>query len=147
MGALRLNMSLSGGSMDAALAALAARLDELSGPLDAFGKTMMDSVRRNFDEQGRPDGWEPLAASTARRKGNGAILVDTGRLRGSIGFRAGHDRLTLYSALPYASVHQRGGAAGRGGSAVIPARPYLVFQEDDIARLRDILLRHLLSGS
>ncbi len=145
MGVLQLGMSLSGGSMDAALSELEARLNRLSGPIEAFGRTMMDSVARNFDEHGRPDRWQPLSESTLRRKGNDTILVDTGRLRGSIGYRVGRDSLTVYAEMPYASVHQLGGSAGRGKAAAIPARPFLVFQDEDVGRLVEMLTDHLLN--
>jgi phage gpG-like protein len=42
---------------------------------------MVPSIRRNFDEGGRPDKWEPLSAYTVKIRGNaGPILIRTKRL-------------------------------------------------------------------
>lgn len=67
-----------------------------------------------------------------------------GHAQNELYVRSGHLRRAIYSkdeilgfvvgaAVIYARVHQFGGRAGRGLSAVIPARPYIKINEDRIA--------------
>ena len=44
-----------------------------------------------------------------------------------------------------AAIHQFGGQAGRGHKSIIPARPYLMFQKEDIAYFERSLLEHVLN--
>ncbi len=43
----------------------------------------------------------------------------------------------------YAAIHQFGGRAGRGHAAKIPARPFLVVQDDDLEEIKEIILDYL----
>jgi len=139
-----LRLGFSGMLGDGTLSGLEARLADMSGPMEEFGRSMMISVGRNFAEQGRPERWKPLAPSTAIRRGSGPILVDTGRLRASIGYRAGSHGLSVIARAGYAAIQQRGCRAGRYGRTVIPARPFLVLQEDDRRRLMSLLETYLM---
>jgi phage virion morphogenesis protein len=46
----------------------------------------------------------------------------------------------------YAAIHQFGGQAGRGKKVPIPARPYLLFQDEDITYLEMTLVNYILTG-
>jgi len=129
--------------MDRTLTRLVQKLSDLSEPLEVFGHSMMDSVILNFACQGRPKRWKPLAASTIRRKGSETALIDTGRMISSIGVAGGPDRVMLRAGVPYAAVQHYGGHAGRFGSPLIPARPFLVFQDEDVAGLKRMLSDYL----
>jgi len=143
MPVIRVRLTLSGDDLDRALTRLSRKLADLSVPLGVFGHSMMGSVLQNFARQGRPKRWKPLAASTIMRKGSDIALIDTGRMITSIGVACKTDRVVLRADVPYAAVQQHGGRAGRSGSAVIPARPFLVFQDEDVAGLKVMLADYL----
>lgn len=94
----------------------------------------------------------------ARRKiGKNKILVDSSRLVRSINYRVVSDGVLIGSNLDYAAIHQFGGIAGRGagrssrsggstGTAIIPARPYLVVQKEDDVAIASIMEQHLVGG-
>jgi len=127
------------------------RLLDLSTVHTQIGRHMMISVRQNFDVGGRPERWVDLKEVEVLPKGNrsrrrrvqgrarlGGPLVLTGDLRRSIGFTAEKDRLILWDRPSEnwikAPVHQKG-STGRH----IPARPFLVVQQDDRTYARDVM--------
>jgi len=129
----------------------------------------IESTLRNFEVGGRPTAWRPLSPSTIARKGSSKPLMDKGFLRRSV--RKG--RVTSRAieiqagggAAPYAGIHQFGARRGpvfprnkkalwwkglphpvkSAGPATIPARPFLVWLPEDLARhqasIRDYILR------
>jgi phage virion morphogenesis protein len=127
----------------------------LKPAMQSFGGYMLRSIQANFDAEGRPEHWQPLSMGTllafagsrksfktkaGRMSGHGArammgrlILTNTGRLRRSITAEPGANSLAVGTNVVYAAIHQFGGMAGRGRKVRIPARPYLVFQETDVA--------------
>jgi phage virion morphogenesis protein len=157
-------------AVQACLQTMLARAGDLSPCLRQFGQYMLGSIERNFAVGGRPTAWEPLkfatkvAWHTRRRswwnKGGGGMtakgraawegrkpLTDTGRLRRSIQVAEVTPRsVTIGTNLVYAAIHQFGGLAGRGRKVRIPARPYLVFQKEDVRRAKEMLLAYLAGG-
>lgn len=124
------------------------------------GAYMLGSVEKNFRAQGRPDKWPGLAASTLanrakrnsrRRKanrvsGSAQILIDTARLKNSIQFRVigGGVGVEIGTNVKYARRHQFGYPGGVGrGHARTPARPFLLFQDEDIKEIVNMFRRHL----
>jgi phage virion morphogenesis protein len=79
-----------------------------------IGAAMLVSVRRTFREQGSPArSWMPLAPSTIKsdpkKYGTGhQLLIDSGHLLASIGFKPGPNSVTIGTNLVYAAVHQFG---------------------------------------
>ncbi|MFQ5765772.1 MAG: phage virion morphogenesis protein, partial [Rhodospirillales bacterium] len=152
----------------ALLADLKGRAVDLSAPLKSFGVHMVRSVQKNFEAGGRPVQWIP--SRRARRRG-GKTLIDTARLMRSVVSRVlNPSTLAVGTSVIYARVHQFGvdrtvtvpdtvrivrQAFGRPISPRqvlfkshrrrmrIPARPFLVFQEEDLQILRKILVSHL----
>jgi phage virion morphogenesis protein len=141
----------------------------LTGVMRDFGEHMKGSIQANFDAQGRPVRWSPLSLAakiswhTARKsfwdkrgarmstEGRAAwagrkVLTDTGTLRRSIYYTATARGLTLATNVKYAAIHQFGGQAGRGRKVFIPARPYLLFQAEDLDYLQRSILRHVTGG-
>ena len=134
----------------AGLARILGRAKDLKPMMTAMGRRMVISVRTNFNEGGRPVKWAPLKGvvvlpKNTRRKGQrtqaqarmGGPLVLTGDLRAEIGFTAQAQDLLVWASPQNdpikAPVHQYGtDRAGRGHNTVIPARPYLLFQQEDI---------------
>src|ERR1051325_6961054 len=63
-------------------------------PLKAAGAHMLGSIEKNFQAQGRPKRWDPLSPRTLagrrkgrRKKGGPKILIDTARLKNSMGVK------------------------------------------------------------
>lgn len=152
----------------ARLQGMEARGGNLTGVMQDFGGYMTGSIQKNFDAEGRPTRWQPLSLATLlgwaggrkgsfTKKGNWSkkgqtalagrkILTDTARLRNSINYAAGARGLTLGTNVIYAAIHQFGGQAGRGRKVFIPARPYLLFQDEDVDYFERSLLQFILGG-
>ncbi len=138
-----------------------------------FGEHMITSIARNFEEQGRPESWKPLAPATKiarwRRRNRGKsmytkgarqrttvrayrfmtgmkILQDTAQLKRSIHRRVVGNVLEIGSGLVYARIQQKGGQAGRGRRIRIPARPYILFQDEDEREFLDMVEDHIFRG-
>ncbi len=129
----------------------------------AFGGRMVNSVRQNFMAGGRPVPWKPVSRE-------GKPLIDTGRLMNSIHWKPIPDGVAVGTNVAYASIHQFGGhtkphiirpkvkkalfwagaphpckAVHHPGS-VIPARPFLMVQDDDWHYLMKLAATFLVSG-
>ena len=117
----------------------------------AINDVMIPSLKKNFDQQGRPRQWKPLRVRTnimRRRAGyaaSGPILDRTGTLKSAALAKArwSVDPIkgqALYGKFPprawYANIHQGGfvGFLGGafGGTQPIPPRPFAVVQEQDL---------------
>ena len=153
----------------ARLQGMEARGGNLSGVFRNFGEYMKGSIDKNFAAGGRPAKWEPLGfatkvawslgkkshwgkkdkmTKTGRTAWKGRLpLTDTARLRRSISYRAGAREISIGTNVIYAAIHQLGGKAGRGKKVNIPARPYLMFQDEDIQYLDRTLINYILTGS
>lgn len=150
---------------------LARKVDKLGASIRSFKEplkravkdVMIPSIRRNFDEGGRP-AWEPLAPATIEnRGGDTAPLVRTGLLRRTMGYiNIWHidGEKAMITDLPdsiwYGKVHQAGMGATRevvriknpltgkytesvsGNIAGIPARPFVVMQDEDVDDIEEI---------
>jgi len=90
---------------------------------------MLDGVREQFVRGGIP-GWQPL------KSGGPSYLYQGGALLQGIESSTGSDGSEFWAmvattgGLPYASIHQFSGWAGRGHKAYIPARPYMVMTDE-----------------
>lgn len=140
-----------------------------------IGEIIRSSVIRNFEEGGRPDKWEPTRirsiyqAYTGKKTKSGAsrkaytirgrltkafdryssgkkTLIDGAYLMNSIKTRAKTDRVIVGTKKPYARIHQLGGMAGRNKKVKIPARPYLLVQEEDWPSIGQCLRGFLMKG-
>lgn len=112
--------------------------------------------RESFEQQRSPEGvaWAPLSPQYALLKAKlfpgKPILQRQGWLLRSLFRQAKGNVVTVGSHLPYAAIHQYGGAAGRGGKAQIPARPFLPSvetAEKEAVRLAEEILEDLLRRS
>lgn len=119
------------------------RIGDATEVFQDFGEYLLLESDRRFDRQSAPDGtpWAPLKPETLARKRIPKILTERSRLRDSLAYDAEPERLTLYTPVIYAAIHQFGGTAGRG--AKIPARPFMGLAEDDVAELRRLMTEHL----
>ena len=125
----------------------------------SIGEGLVVSFQKNFDAEGRPQKWEPLAESTVQRKlrkfkgtftqsgrlsakgkrikkGN-KILTDSSRLRNSITYQEMQNGVKVGTNVIYAATHQFGRDA-------IPARPFLVILDEDETMMVDEMEEHIL---
>ncbi len=106
------------------------------------------SVLRNFKEQGRPEKWAPLSEayleSRPERRG-GMILQDTGHhLRDTVKSAAlGRFDFMVFTRSKIAPFHDHGDQMSGGK---MPNRPFMVWQDEDIKSIEDILADHLIKG-
>lgn len=164
-----ITLTFSAGDTVTRLQTLQSHLTDLSTPLAASRDIMLASVQANFAQGGRPTPWTPLAAPRT-----GIVpLSGRGVLRSSIVPALTLNSVELSTALPYAAVQRYGATIqvpeivprraralrwiGRDGRAVfarrvrahavtIPARPFLLFQEEDMAAITQLFRVHLLQG-
>jgi phage gpG-like protein len=129
-----------------------------------MGERMRFSIEENFRTGGRPERWKQWALSTALAEARslsakgitskereqrltkaktGMVLIRSGRLKNSITYKPDSTGLTVGTNVIYARIQQLGGETGRGGKVRIPARPYLVVQESDLAYFRKRILEHV----
>ena len=120
--------------------------------MKAGGVYMLGSVERNFKASGRPKKWEKLADSTiaARRTGKGKggikILVDTAAMKNSMSMRVRSTETEVGTNAVQAKRQHFGypGGTGRGHSKT-PARPFVMFQDEDYDAIGQIFSRHVRS--
>ena len=129
-------------------------LKNLDPAFKAAGVYMLGSIERNFKEQGRPQKWQALAPATlaARRQGKGKggakILIDEGLLKGSIttadAMRTTSDSMVIGTNKIQAARMHFGYPGGEGrGHSKTPARPFLLFQDEDVDAIETIFNRHI----
>ena len=122
------------------------RCANLTPLLEEIGETVLLSVKRNFEEGGRPK-WKPSKRATGQ---GGQALSDTGRLRNSITSLVSGKVVEIGTNVMYAPFHQFGthgyiirprtkkalNIPGIGlrkfvNHPGLPARPFLMIQEAD----------------
>ena len=129
---------------------IAERCGSAQPAMEIIGEAVVASVQRNFEEGGRPNGWQPLSPVTTAMKKGGSILVGKGfggGLLGSIHAEAQPDVVYIGTDKVYGAIHQLGGQAGRGRKVTIPARPFLMVQDEDIAAINEMLADFILQGN
>lgn len=91
-----------------------------------------DTMTHFRDEMGDKGKWPELSTITIKRRRIGPNkgfgnkrLQDTGILRASMMITNKKDLAKVFSTVPYARIHQKGGRAGRGLKVRIPQRKYL----------------------
>jgi len=137
------SFKLDWGGMDRMLGTAVTKSRQGKAAMEEIGEMLTSSTVERFDTSTAPDG-TPWPISQRAEKEGGKTLVDTGRLRGSIGYEASPDQVVVGSNLVYARIHQLGGKTGRGHAVTMPERPYLGISEDDIKEARAILADHLV---
>jgi phage virion morphogenesis protein len=82
-------------------------------------------------------------AALAGRK----ILTRDSYLRNSVApLNITANSILIGTNMDYAAIHQFGGKAGRDKKVSIPARPYLMFQDEDVNYLEMTLVNYVLTG-
>ncbi|OGP23544.1 MAG: phage virion morphogenesis protein [Deltaproteobacteria bacterium GWC2_56_8] len=82
------------------------------------------------------------------RDGNRKVLIKERHLMGSITSNPTSNSVEVGTNKEYAAIHNFGGEAGRKSKRVtIPARPFLVLQDEDLKEIKETLENHLTGGS
>ena len=140
---MQIKVSIEDSGIREMLERLQGRMGNLTPVMRDIGETVRRSVERNFEAQGRPAKW--LSSQRVLRTG-GQTLSLTGRLRRSFSVKATGSRATVGTNVVYAAIHQAGGKTGRGGKATIPARPFLLVQDEDWREINRQLAEYITGG-
>lgn len=170
---MRIDVGIKDKQVQRLFTRLKRNVTDLRLALRAVGEIVRSSVIRNFQEGGRPEKWEPTKVKSiyraylgrgkrkrkaytlkggftkgfARYTSGKKTLIDRARLQNSVTVRALKDKAIVGTKLVYARIHQLGGMAGRNKEVRIPARPYLMVQEEDWETMRDCLRGFLMKGA
>lgn len=163
-----INARLDDKKVNALMQRIAKRACTLDPAWRIIGEIGVLSVRENFMAGGRPNSWQPLSPATLfgvvrgrkgytkrgdlrkparRRLASKRILVGRGMrggLMGTIHYSLLSPGVAIGTNKEYAAIHHFGGQAGRGLQVTIPARPYLMLQDSDAARIADVMSDWLL---
>ena len=117
------------------------------------GEKLLAISEKAFEQEQNPatgEKWQDLKkprGKRARSPGSTApILTDYGQLKRSLIYEAFSDGSVLFGTnMVYSRIHQKGGKAGRGHRATIPARPFLGVPDGfDRKILADPVIQRLL---
>jgi phage virion morphogenesis protein len=155
-----IQITIDDAGVKAELGRLAGRLGNLTPAMRSIGEIVRTSVERNFAASGRPEKWK--ISKRVQEKG-GQTLSDTGRLRRSFTVRAYPDRAEVGTNVKYAAIHQFGGIISAKNrpylkfkigdrwvskkSIIIPARPFLMVQDEDWGKMQRYLEKYLVEGN
>ena len=137
---------------EASLAQLAERAADTTPLMRKIAGHLRDVAEESFATETAPDGtvWaklSPLTVALRQRRGHwpGSILQVSGKLSASVTTDYGNGWAVIGSNRPYARIQHKGGQAGRGHKAHIPARPFLGVSDeaeeaiiDDVAAFFDL---------
>lgn len=157
---MQISVTIEDRQVRAELGRLAGRLKNLTPAMRGIGEIVRRSVEQNFAAGGRPEKWEK--SHRVKEKG-GQTLSDTGRLRRSFTVRGYPDRAEVGTNVKYAAIHQFGGVISARNrpylrfkvgdqwvtkrSVTIPARPFLMVQNEDWGKMRRYLERYAVEGN
>jgi len=117
------------------------------GPaMKILGAIVRTSIVRNFEKGGRPEKWQALSPETLKKKKGTAILREQDGLMGSVNYKPFNDKVVISANKIYAAIHHFGGKAGRGKKVTIPARPYMMVQDEDWVEMKAALGDFIVRG-
>jgi phage virion morphogenesis protein len=146
-----LRIEIRAEDLERRLGQIAQRASNMRPAYQAIGNYLVGETQDRIKRETSPDGtrFQPLAAATVRRKAAKGkirkILQEEGNLVGTIAAQVQGEGVAVGSNLPYATIHQYGGKAGRGRKVTIPARPYLGVSEADEDEILGLIEDHLMS--
>jgi phage virion morphogenesis protein len=141
---IKLTVSLDADRAKATLTAVKSKIKNMTPVMKTIGQVIRASIQKNFERGGRPEGWIKLSPATLKKRRGSKILVDTARLKNSIKIKASSDRVVVGSNVIYAAIHHFGGMACRGKKVKIPARPFMMVQDEDWKEINSVAADYLL---
>ena len=117
---------------------------DMSPVMRKIAGIMADAVEENFEKEGRPERWPPLAPSTMKQREKqghwpGKMLQRTGSLASSVSSESDAHIASVGTNKVYAAIQQFGGMAGRGKRVRIPPRPFLALDNDDLKEIIEVI--------
>ena len=159
------------------LARIQKNLGDLTPVMKIIGSISRTSIIRNFEKSGRPAKWKKHSGQTEKRRGKGAKILMAqgfaGGLAASINYQAGKKSVKVGTNKIYGAVHQFGAKKGSFGTVTasikahlrkgvkikahtrkmnlpwgdIPARPFLMVQDEDWTEIRAALNDYIVGGA
>lgn len=139
-----------------ALGALKHKLGDATEVMDEIGALVELSIKLNFEDEGRPARWPKSRRALA--EGGQTLTSPQARLRNSFGHQAGPFSVVIGTNVQYAAIHHFGGVIrAKNGKALatpfgprqsvrIPARPFLLLQDQDRVHILNVMRRYLSGG-
>ena len=139
-----LKLELKDDAVLAALARLAAGMDDMTAPMEQIGEELVRSTKQRFGEGIAPDGtpWARNSPVTLARKTDARPLFGpNGRLNQDIFHDAGPQQVEVGSNRVYAAMMQFGGTKANYPHlwGDIPARPFLGLSDEDESNILGIV--------
>ena len=131
------------------LAGILKRMGDPKPAMKILGAIVRTSIVRNFEKGGRPTKWTALSPETLKTKKGSAILREQGMaggLMGAINYKPFSKKVVVSANKIYAAIHHFGGKAGRGRKVTIPARPYMMVQDEDWVEMKAALKDFIVQG-
>ena len=125
------------------------RMGNPAPAMKILGAIVRTSIVRNFEKGGRPTKWKALSPGTLKTKKGTAILREQGMaggLMGAVNYKPFSDKVVISADKVYAAIHHFGGKAGRGRKVTIPARPYMMVQDEDWVEMKAALGDFIVQG-
>lgn len=162
-----INATIENHKFDTLIEMMKDRSIHMKPVLAAVGNLAVKSVKQNFREGGRPERWIPS------NKPKGKTLVGTGALQRGIHYKVDEDGVTIMTGRQkYAAIHHFGGTTkphviraknaraiplNIGGMLIfrksvnhpgskIPARPYMLLQDEDVKNIKDMFMKFIIDN-
>jgi len=149
MGGVAVSVKVDDKGVRKMLAGILKRLGNPTPAMKILGAIARTSIVRNFEKGGRPTKWQALSPETLKTKKGTAILREQGMaggLMGSVNYKAFGKKAVISADKIYAAIHHFGGKAGRGRKVTIPARPYMMVQDEDWVEMKAALGDFIVRG-
>ena len=149
MGGVAVSVKIDDREVRKLLGGILKRMGNPAPAMKILGAIVRTSIVRNFEKGGRPTKWQALSPETLKKKKGTAILREQGMaggLMGSVNYKAFNDKVVISANKVYAAIHHCGGKAGRGKKVTIPARPYMMVQDEDWVEMKAALGDFIVRG-
>lgn len=164
-----INATIENHKFDTLIEMMKDRSIHMKPVLAAVGNLAVKSVKQNFREGGRPERWIPS------NKPKGKTLVGTGALQRQIHYQVDSNEMgvtIMTGRQKYAAIHHFGGTTkphviraknaraiplNIGGMLIfrksvnhpgskIPARPYMLLQDEDVKNIKDMFMKFIIDN-
>jgi phage virion morphogenesis protein len=149
MGGVAVSIKIDDREVRKMLGGILRRISNPAPVMKIIGAIARTSIVRNFEKGGRPTKWKALSPETLKRKKGTAILREQGMaggLMGAVNYKPFPRKVILSANKIYAAIHHFGGKAGRGRKVTIPARPYMMVQDEDWVEMKAALNDFIIQG-
>ena len=149
MGGVAVSIKIDDREVRKLLGGVLKRMGNPAPAMKILGAIVRTSIVRNFEKGGRLTKWTALSPETLKTKKGTAILREQGMaggLMGSVNYKPFNDKVVISANKIYAAIHHFGGKAGRGRKVTIPARPYMMVQDEDWREMKAALGDFIVRG-